>query len=153
MIRRRQLVKSSLIGAAALSSCFARMAFGTNGSAGITVTTKFGKVRGVSAEGVHIFKGVHYGATTKLAFVFDNTHKTAGLNGTGPDLAPLAERVSSAWSAFARTGNPNTSGWLHWPAYDTRARATMIFNDQSGIVDDPGRDERLALTALPTTQG
>jgi para-nitrobenzyl esterase len=89
----------------------------------------------------------------ELAFVFDNTDKTAGMNGTGTDLAQLAEKVSSAWSAFARTGNPNTSGLLHWPAYDTRARATMIFNDQSRILDDPGRAERLALTALPTTQG
>jgi len=85
----------------------------------------------------------------ELAFVFDNTDKTTGMNGTGADLAPLAERVSTAWAAFARTGNPNTPGLPHWPAYDTQSRATMIFNDACKVVDDPGRDERLAISALP----
>ncbi len=89
----------------------------------------------------------------ELAFVFDNTDKTIGMNGTGADLQPLAERVSSAWAAFARTGNPDTSGLPHWPAYDTTSRATMIFNDRCEVVDDPGKDERLAITALETTQG
>jgi len=86
----------------------------------------------------------------ELAFVFDNTDKTTGMNGTGADLAPLAEKVSTAWAAFARTGNPNTPGLPHWPAYDTQSRATMVFNDECKVVDDPGRDERLAINALPT---
>jgi para-nitrobenzyl esterase len=84
----------------------------------------------------------------ELAFVFDNTDKTTGMNGTGADLVPLAEKVSSAWAAFARTGNPNVSGLPHWPSYDTRSRATMIFNDECKVVDDPGRDERLAMSSL-----
>ncbi|HXY79485.1 MAG TPA: carboxylesterase/lipase family protein [Candidatus Bathyarchaeia archaeon] len=87
----------------------------------------------------------------ELAFVFDNTDKTTGMNGMGADLAPLAEKVSSAWAAFARTGNPNSPGLPHWPAYDTKSRATLIFNDECKVVNDPGRDERLAITALPTT--
>lgn len=86
-----------------------------------------------------------------LAFVFDNTDKTAGMNGTGADLAPLAEKVSAAWAAFARTGNPNTPALsLKWPAYDAQTRATMVFNDECKVVNDPGRDERLAISALPT---
>jgi para-nitrobenzyl esterase len=84
----------------------------------------------------------------ELAFVFDNTDKTTGMNGTGADLAPLAERVSAAWAAFARTGNPNAPGLPHWPAYDPSTRPTMIFNDECKVVDDPGKDERLAMTTL-----
>lgn len=87
----------------------------------------------------------------ELAFVFDNTDKTTGMNGTGADLQPLADTVSSAWAAFARTGNPNTTSLPHWPAYDAKSRATMIFNDECKVVNDPGRDERLAMNALPTT--
>jgi para-nitrobenzyl esterase len=87
----------------------------------------------------------------ELAFVFDNTDKTTGMNGTGADLQPLADKVSSAWAAFARTGNPNTTSLPHWPAYDAKSRATMIFNDECKVVNDPGRDERLAMNALPTT--
>jgi para-nitrobenzyl esterase len=86
----------------------------------------------------------------ELAFVFDNTDKTTGMNGTGSDLAPLAEKVSAAWAAFARTGNPNAPGLPHWPAYDAATRATMIFGDECKVVNDPGKDERLAISALPT---
>jgi para-nitrobenzyl esterase len=87
----------------------------------------------------------------ELAFVFDNTDKTTGMNGTGADLQPLADKVSSAWAAFARTGNPNTTSLPHWPAYDAKSRATMIFNDECKVMNDPGKDERLAMNALPTT--
>jgi para-nitrobenzyl esterase len=86
----------------------------------------------------------------ELAFVFDNTDKTTGMNGTGADLAPLAERVSAAWAGFARTGNPNAPGLPHWPAYEASTRATMIFNDECKVVNDPGKDERHAISALPT---
>ena len=85
----------------------------------------------------------------ELAFVFDNTDKTVGLNGSAPDVAVLADKVSAAWAAFAHTGNPGTGALPHWPAYDTMSRATMVFNDECKLGDDPGRDERLALSSLP----
>jgi para-nitrobenzyl esterase len=40
---------------------------------------------------------------TEMLFVFDNVAKAPGLLGTGSDLQPLADRVSGAWTAFART--------------------------------------------------
>jgi para-nitrobenzyl esterase len=85
----------------------------------------------------------------ELAFVFDNTDKTVGLNGSAPDVPVLADKVSAAWAAFAHTGNPGTGALPHWPAYDTQSRATMVFNDECKLENDPGRDERLALSALP----
>jgi para-nitrobenzyl esterase len=85
----------------------------------------------------------------EMGFVFDNTDKTAGMNGVGADLAPLAAKVSGAWAAFARTGNPNAPGLPHWPAYDAATRPTMVFNDECKVVDDPGKEERLAISALP----
>ena len=86
----------------------------------------------------------------ELAFVFDNIDKATGMIGTGADLQPLAGKVSSAWVAFARTGNPNHAGIPKWPAYDTGARATMVFNDECKLVNDPAKDERLAMSALPS---
>jgi len=86
----------------------------------------------------------------ELGFVFDNTDKTAGMNGAASDVAPLAAKVSAAWAAFARHGNPSHAGLPKWPAYDTKTRATMIFNDECKVANDPGRDERLAISALPT---
>ncbi len=85
----------------------------------------------------------------EMGFVFDNTDKTAGMNGTAADLLPLAEKVSSAWTNFARTGNPNAKGLPHWPPYDASTRATMIFNDESKVVSDPGKEERQALSTIP----
>ena len=86
----------------------------------------------------------------ELAFVFDNTDKTVGLNGSAPDVAVLADKVSAAWTAFAHSGNPNVSSLPHWPAYDTTSRATMVFNDDCKEENDPGRDERIAISALPS---
>ena len=85
----------------------------------------------------------------ELSFVFDNTDKTTSLNGNGADLAPLADKVSGAWAAFARTGNPNISSLPHWPAYDAKSRATMVFNDECKEENDPGRDERIVMSTLP----
>lgn len=85
----------------------------------------------------------------ELPFVFDSVDKAALLVGTGTDLQPLADKMSAAWAAFARTGNPNHAGLPHWPAYETSTRATMIFNNECRLVNDPGKDERLAMASLP----
>lgn len=87
----------------------------------------------------------------ELSFVFDNVDKVPRWVGTGPDLQPLADKVSSAWAAFARSGNPNHAGLPNWPAYDASTRATMIFNNECKVVNDPGKDERLAMASLPQT--
>jgi len=52
--------------------------------------------------------------------------------------------VSEAWLAFARTGDPNHSGLPAWPTYDTDRRATMLFDVDCRIADDPDAEERLA---------
>ena len=44
--------------------------------------------------------------------------------------------MSSAFVAFARTGNPG------WPAYDTSRRPTMVFDLQSRVENDPFGAER-----------
>jgi len=38
--------------------------------------------------------------------VFNNVADQPEEVGNGPELQPLAEKVSGAWTAFARTGNP-----------------------------------------------
>jgi para-nitrobenzyl esterase len=70
------------------------------------------------------------------------------MTGTGQDRYALADKMSRAWVAFARTGNPNHKGLPNWPAFTTDQRATMIFNNECETVRDPGKAERLALAAL-----
>ncbi len=52
--------------------------------------------------------------------------------------------MSRACIAFARTGDPNITGLPAWPAFDLQRRATMVFDRESRVVDDPrGRERRL----------
>ena len=44
----------------------------------------------------------------ELALVFDNVAKSESMVGKGQDAQKVADQMSAAWLAFARTGNPNT---------------------------------------------
>jgi para-nitrobenzyl esterase len=44
--------------------------------------------------------------------------------------------MSSAWIAFARTGNPHHDALPGWPPYDAKARATMVFDVEPHVVND-----------------
>ncbi|HWA60070.1 MAG TPA: carboxylesterase family protein, partial [Caulobacteraceae bacterium] len=85
-----------------------------------------------------------------LPLVFDNVGKSASLLGpVAADAQKLADQMSEAWIAFARTGSPNASGLSSWPRYDERSRSTMLFNVVSRAVNDPYPEERQILAALP----
>jgi para-nitrobenzyl esterase len=84
-----------------------------------------------------------------LAFVFDNVAKSEAMVGTGPEPQSLADQMSSAWIAFARTGNPNTGATLTWPVFLPSQRATMVFNTKSRVENDFRAEERAILGTLP----
>jgi para-nitrobenzyl esterase len=82
--------------------------------------------------------------TVEIPFVFDNVDAAKSMTGTGEDRYALAEKVSSAWVAFARTGDPNTKLAPRWGTFDTTKRAVMVINDEWKLVDDPhGEEQRL----------
>jgi para-nitrobenzyl esterase len=83
----------------------------------------------------------------EIPFVFDNPDSWKGLTGDAPERYALANKISDAWVAFARTGSPNTASLPDWPAYSANRRATMLFDKECKITDDPGREERLAFEA------
>jgi para-nitrobenzyl esterase len=79
-----------------------------------------------------------------VPLVFDNVARAPGLIGTGAEPAQqVADVMSAAWLAFARTGSPNAPGLPSWPAFNADSRPTMIFNVVSRAVTDPLHDERL----------
>ena len=49
----------------------------------------------------------------------------------------MCDRLAGAWVAFAASGDPSHEGIPHWPAYDATTRATMIFNDDTRVENDP----------------
>jgi para-nitrobenzyl esterase len=90
--------------------------------------------------------------TLDIPFVFHNLEVTESMTGNGADRLPLAEKMSAAWAAFARSGNPNTKNLPKWAPFNTDQRATMIFNNECKAVNDPFREERLARIAEKAAQ-
>jgi para-nitrobenzyl esterase len=82
--------------------------------------------------------------TLEIPFVFDCVDAARSMTGSGDDRQALADKMSAAWVAFARSGNPNHDGLPNWPSFDTTRRAVMILNDDCKVVDDPhGEEQRL----------
>lgn len=78
-----------------------------------------------------------------MALVFDNVAGATGLHGTGPRPQQMADMMSRAWAAFARTGNPDHGGIPHWPVYTLEKRETLLFNIPPRVADDPQAKERM----------
>jgi para-nitrobenzyl esterase len=85
----------------------------------------------------------------EIPFAMQNHWQLPEMVGTGPELQPLADRVSGAWVAFARTGNPSHALIPKWPAYNATDRPTLHMDNEWTVVNDPDREERLALAPLP----
>ncbi len=58
--------------------------------------------------------------------------------------------MAATWVAFARTGNPNNPAIPNWPAYDTKTRATLIFDANTRVENDPRHDFRVLWDELET---
>lgn len=56
------------------------------------------------------------------------------LTGGGKEAYDLADKVSSAWINFVKTGNPNGKGLPKWEPYNPEKGATMIFDNSCKIV-------------------
>lgn len=83
--------------------------------------------------------GAVHGVDVGLAF-----HNYNGdLVGNGhPEAVTMADRLASAWVAFARTGDPNNPEIPQWPAYDAERKPTMIFDLDMRVEEDPLADLR-----------
>ena len=88
-----------------------------------------------------------------LPFVFDNVAVAADMVGPPTEeTAAMAEAMSESWLAFARTGDPNHAGVPSWSPYDLDRRTVLHFDTPPEAVDDPHREERLAMSRYPTQQ-
>jgi len=81
----------------------------------------------------------------ELPFVFDHPDKISFMTGAGSDRAAIATAMSSAWVAFARTGNPNHSGIPRWAAFNPTTWPTMVFGSRTRAENDPWGAERKAM--------
>jgi para-nitrobenzyl esterase len=91
------------------------------------------------------YKTLH---ASDLPFVFDNVDKASALTNNDPRCQVLAEKMSRAWIAFARAGDPNHSGLPKWDPYSLNERATMIFDYDCKAVNDPFSEERITVASV-----
>lgn len=81
----------------------------------------------------------------EIPFVFFNTERCDTMTGGGPDAMALAEKVSDAWTHFARTGNPNHSGLPEWKPFAAESVPTMIFDNECEMAMNPDAAEMKAI--------
>jgi para-nitrobenzyl esterase len=75
--------------------------------------------------------------TSENTFVFDNADLCTHYSGGGPEALALSSKMGEAWASFARTGKPGHRDLPEWPAYTQEKRATMVFDNQCMIRNDP----------------
>jgi para-nitrobenzyl esterase len=73
-----------------------------------------------------IFRSTH---CMELPFVFDNIDRCRTMTGGGKAAYLLAEKMSSAWINFAKSGDPNVKGLPRWEPYTIESGATMFFDN------------------------
>ncbi|MGI1678823.1 MAG: carboxylesterase/lipase family protein [Cellvibrionaceae bacterium] len=82
----------------------------------------------------------------EIGMVFDNVEKSASMSGTSAEAQRIADLMSEAWLAFAKTGNPNHEGLPAWPEYNAEDHPVMVFDVEPAVVNDPhGKQRRVFL--------
>jgi para-nitrobenzyl esterase len=86
--------------------------------------------------------------TLDIPFAFYNVDVASSMTGSGNDRYALAHAMSATYAAFARNGNPNNPAIPNWPAFNAQTYPTMVLGNEIRVVNDPNREERLALRAI-----
>jgi para-nitrobenzyl esterase len=85
----------------------------------------------------------------EIPFVFDNVNEASLMRNT-PGRQRLADQMSEAWIAFARSGDPDHDGIPDWPRYDLTDRGTILFDRETTVEADPFGAERQAWDGIDT---
>jgi para-nitrobenzyl esterase len=95
--------------------------------------------------------GGKFGAVhgTDVSATFNNYRD--GVGGTGSDEErALWSRFATTWVTMAKNANPNNSKIPNWPAYDATTRATMIFDKEVRVENDPRSEIRKFWADMPS---
>jgi para-nitrobenzyl esterase len=70
----------------------------------------------------------------ELPFMFNNIAMARTMTGGGEDAYKLADKISSAWISFIKTGDPNSEALPEWDPYTSENGSTMIFDNNCEIM-------------------
>ncbi|MEG8132728.1 carboxylesterase/lipase family protein [Xanthomonas hortorum] len=98
--------------------------------------------------------GGKFGAfhTLDIPLVFDTIAQPGSRTGDGADAQRMAEQMSEALIAFARSGDPNHRGLPRWRQYSLQQRETLLFDTPSRLGHDPRGGERKLYQQAPFIQ-
>ena len=71
-----------------------------------------------------------------------NNFRNNPCGGGNPEGRRMADLFATTWATFAKTGNPNNDKIPNWPAYDATKRATMLFDSDTRVENDPRAEQR-----------
>jgi para-nitrobenzyl esterase len=94
--------------------------------------------------------GGKFGAVhgTDVSATFNNYRDGVGGTGSEEERA-LWSRFATSWVSMAKNANPNNSKIPNWPAYDATTRATMIFDKEVRVENDPRSEIRKFWAEMP----
>ncbi|OYY91012.1 MAG: carboxylesterase [Sphingomonas sp. 28-66-16] len=90
--------------------------------------------------------------TMDIPLVFGTLGAAGSQTGTGPDARAASTAMQNSFAAFTRSGDPNLVGLAPWPQYDLGRRATMVFDAQSHLENDPRAWQRALFARVPYIQ-
>jgi para-nitrobenzyl esterase len=93
---------------------------------------------------------LHAPHTSEIPYCLDSLAHAAPIIGpVTPQKQALADKVSTYWANFAKTGNPNGKGLPEWKPYDLQTRRTLkiTIDDTPTLVEDPMGPTRQAVAA------
>ena len=85
----------------------------------------------------------------ELWYVFDHLDQQPTWRWT-PEDRRLADAMSSYWTNFVKTGDPNGSGLPHWPRFDPAHDSVMRLDDPIAVTLVPNLDKLQAFDAVYT---
>jgi len=90
--------------------------------------------------------------TMDIALSFGTLDAPGSFTGTGAGARAASAAVMSAFTGFARAGDPNGPGVPRWPKYRLPGRDTMLFDVTSHAAADPRQWERELFARVPYIQ-
>lgn len=98
--------------------------------------------------------GGKFGAfhTLDIPLIFDNIVQPGSRTGTGDEAQKVADQMSEALLAFARTGDPSHKSIPKWKPYTLEDRETLVVDVSSRMENDPRGEERKLYAQAPFVQ-
>ena len=90
--------------------------------------------------------------TLDIPLMFGTLAARESMTGDGPEARRVSSAMQRALLAFARTGDPNYQDLPRWEPYTLPRRATMLFNTECRLADDPRGNERQLFAKVPFIQ-